>query len=302
MAGKKDVKVLFHTLTQVMYLKSGEKEKQVNPFYDIDKIIKFIMKSKKVDKFKDLKDNKFCFLESSDTVVKNNDVKFISLLFKSARNEFRPNIINKKTGEEKKNPKQLLEGDIEKTHMVIKIDMISEEVCLFVESNYYGATVNNIINYFREFNKRYIASKELKMNYYISDQMILRNDFLTELERLTKSKIAEVHFNKKLLGSGALDFSNKTIALKKELKLVATATKGESLTDTVLDFYTKLKAVNSEIYKVRVIGADSEDNEVVLDTEKMGKKEFIEVDLNPETGEVNTTQLFTGLKKIAKSF
>ena len=48
------------------------------------------------------------------------------------------------------------------------------------------------------------------MNYYISDQMILRNDFLTELERLTKSKIAEVHFNKKLLGSGALDFSNKT--------------------------------------------------------------------------------------------
>ena len=43
------------------------------------------------------------------------------------------------------------------------------------------------------------------------------NNFLTELERLQRTVLAEVYVDKKLLGSDALEFSNRIISLSKIL-------------------------------------------------------------------------------------
>lgn len=302
MAKTKEVKVLFHTLVKIMYKKKKEEKEEINPLYHIDEIIKFILKIKKIDRFKNLQDNKFCFLESSIEVKIDDNVKLITALFKSARNEFRPNIINKRTGEERKNPKALTEGDIEKTHIVIKIDKVSKEVFLFVEYNHTGATVNNIVNYFKDFNKKYLGDLKLNLDYLLRDQIIPRNDFLIELEKLTSSKIAEVYFDKKLLGGNALNFSNKTVGLKKDLKLVATSSIGNDITELAIDLYNKFKVGDGDISKLRIIGRDSNNNDIILDTSFMGKKEYVTIDVNPDTGDLNTTQMFTNLKQIALEF
>lgn len=89
--------------------------------------------------------------------------------------------------------------------------------------------------------------------------------------------------------------------MKKELKLTLSASKSESITEVAIDLYNSF-ASGSDISKVRIYGVDENNNEKILDTTFMGRVEFIKVDLNQETGEVNTTQLFTGLVKMANSF
>jgi len=119
----KDCKILFNTLIQRMW-KDNQDDPQVdNPLYLIQDIITYAMKQGKTKRFFDLKkDNKFCFLESATVTETKKVPTLIAGYVKSARSEFRPDLINKKTGAESKNPKEISEGDIEKTHFVIKID------------------------------------------------------------------------------------------------------------------------------------------------------------------------------------
>lgn len=278
------------------------KTRKIVPLYVIEDIVAFTMKQSKKKRFYDLKDNKFCFLESADITAKGNEATLITGFFKSARNEFRPDLINKKTGTERKNPKEITEGDIEKTHFVIKIDKSAKEVYLFLEYNFHGINANNIVNYLTVFNAKYLVTKDKKKSYSIKHSIIPRNNFLTELESITRTRLAEIYFDKQLLGSKALNFSNRFVSLKKELKLVAAASPQESITEVAIDFYNALNRKNSEVSKVRIYGNDEDNNEIILDTSFMSKVEFVEVDLNQDTGDVNSTQLFSGLKKIANTF
>ncbi|MBL7976647.1 MAG: hypothetical protein JNJ85_17160 [Candidatus Kapabacteria bacterium] len=302
MKSTKDCKVLFNTLIQRMWRNSQDDPIVDNPFYAIEDVISFTMKQSKKKRFYDLKDDKFCFIESAYFIREEGEPTIITGLFKSARNEFRPNLINKRTGEERKNPKEITEGDVEKTHFAIKLDENSKEVYFFIEYNFHGVSLTSAVNYFGIFNDKYLVSKELKKNYSVKHLVIPRNNFLTELEHISRTKLAEIYFDKQLLGSKALNFSNRMVSLKKDLKLVASASTQESITEVAIDFYNAMTRKDSPVSKVRIHGNDENNNEVILDTSFMSKEEFVKVDINSETGEVNTTQLLTGLKKIAKTF
>ena len=93
----KDVKITFHTLVQREWKKDKDDPTVNNPLYEIDQILHFVKKLPLLQKFYDLKDDKFCFLQSVD-FVKDNANTIIKGFFKSARNEFRPNIINQYFG------------------------------------------------------------------------------------------------------------------------------------------------------------------------------------------------------------
>ena len=147
-----------------------------------------------------------------------------------------------------------------------------------------------------------LKSKEQSRNSSIKHFVIVKNNFLKELETLNRTKMAEIYFDKHLLGSKALNFSNRFVSLKKDLKLTLSASKSESITEVAFDLYNSFTNSNSDISKVRIYGVDENNNEKILDTTFMGRVEFIKVDLNQETGEVNSTQLFTGLVKMANSF
>lgn len=300
MKNTKDVKITFHILVQRQWKKDKDDPNVYNPLYEIYQILHFVKKLPRLQKFHDLKDDKFCFLESVD-FVKDNSNTIIKGFFKSARNEFRPNIINKKTGTERKNPKELAEGDIEKTHFLIKIDKNTKEVYLLLEYNYHGIGINNIIDYFSVFLNAYLLSIDKPRSFTINQAVIPGNDFLYELQNLSRAKIAEVYFDKQLMGSKALNFSNRLVPLKQDLKLTASAEIGESLKDIGVDLFNAFNLKGSKITKVRIYGTDIEDNPVILDTTFMSKIEFVNVDLNQETGEVMTTQLITGLNRISNS-
>lgn len=300
MKNEKNVKLTYHILVKRYWKKNKDEETVYHPLYEIIDILKYINRLARLKKFYDMKNGKFCFLESVEFSTEDPNV-IAKGYFKSARNEFRPNLINKKTGLERKNPKDLSEGDIEKTHFLFKCDKNKEEVYLLLESNYHGLAIGAVVEYLTAFQVEYLRAKKIARNFSIVQASIPGKDFFEELERLKRAKIAEVYFDKQLLGSKALNFSNRTISLKKDLKLVASAELGENISEVAVDFFNALNLKGSNISKVRVFGNDSKNNEVILDTSLMTKRDFIKADLNPETGEVITSQIFSGLVDYAKN-
>jgi hypothetical protein len=295
----KNVKISFHQLFKKKWKKKNEENSTYFPLLEINDIIVYIRNLPQLQKFHNLVGGKFCFLELVDIVNGDSNVIFKGF-FKSARNEFRPDLINKITGVERTNPKQLSEGEVEKTHFVIKIDKKRDEVYLLLELNYHGITCSSVIDYFTSFNKSYLKSINQPQSFTIVHAVIPGNDFLDGLQLLSRTKLAEVHFDKQLLGSKALNFSNRTVSLKQDLKLVASAAVGESIKEVAVDLFNAFNRKESGITKVRIFGIDENNNDVILDTSKIVKIEFVKVDLNPETGEVMTPQIISGLVKISE--
>jgi len=302
MENSKDVKVFFYSLIRKNWKKKDEDNITYEPLYVIYDLLIYINKLRKTDRFIDLKNDKFCFLEGKvRTETTDNNIDIISGFFKSARSEFRPNLINKRTGNERPNPKEKTEGDIEKTHFSIKIDKDNEDVILILEHNPNGLSISNIIDYLNYFNKNYLKDLGVSRNYSIIHAILPKDDFLEELNKLDRAKIAEVFFNKQLLGSKALNFSNRMVSLKNDIRLTAYAEPRESIKELVVDLFNAFNGGKNGISKLRVLGSDSEKNPVILDTNFMNKVEFTNVELNDDTGEINTTQMYSQLKHYANS-
>ena len=98
-----------------------------------------------------------------------------------------------------------------------------------------------------------------------------------------------------------MNFSNRTVSLKQDLKLVATAEAGESIKEVAVDLFNAFSNQESGISRVRVFGNDDNNNEIILDTLKIIKNEYVKVDLNPDTGEVMTPQIISELLKISNN-
>ena len=59
---------------------------------------------------------------------------------------------------------------------------------------------------------------------------------------------------------------------------------------------------DSLVSRIRIKGTNDESNNVILDSDMMSRKEYVTVDLNQETGEVNSIQLLAEMRKIALAF
>lgn len=296
----KNVKVSFHTFVKCM-LKSGEHIEE--PFYMIEGVLDYIGSIKdKRKRYYDLKSGKFCFIDSINKETIDENVTLFKGVCKSARNEFRPNLINKKTGNERKNPKELSEGDIELTHFLLKITKFDNEVYLLLERNHNGVTHLNFTNYINEFTKKYIEQKGQKKDFSVTRMDVPTNNFLTELERLNRTVQAEVYFDKQLLGSDALNFSERTLSVRKNIMLTVKANPRDSITEFGVDLWNKINKKDSLVSRIRIKGTNDESNNIILDSDMMSRKEYITVDLNQETGEVNSVQLLSEMRKIAMAF
>lgn len=294
----RDIKIQFYSLLKREWKSPKQEDIVEAPYYDIKDALEYVSKLPRKKRFYDLKNDKFCFLDTYE-VNKN----FCFGYFKSARNEFRPNLINKSTGTERKNPKEKTEGDIEKTHFVIRIDKANEEVYLFLEHNYTGISIHNMIGYLTKFSREYATKEDYSSRFSIVYQMISRNNFLTELDKLQRTKIAEIHIDKQILGNDFLNFSNRTVTIQQDVLLKVKVTRGEDMKNFVVDTFNKFSGKKNEtINKIRIYGQDENGNNTFIDTSFMGQVDFVGTKLDDETGEAITQDLLKGIKKIANSF
>lgn len=294
----KDTKVQYLCLLKRLYRESRSDNFTDLPFESVITHFSKIIRWSKRKRSYELKDNKFCFLAYFEI---KNDIG--QGYFKSARDEFRPNLLDRRTLAERRNPKEKTEGDIEKTHFVIKIDEHTQEVITLLEYNHFGISINNFINYIQKFSKKIDSENEISTRYKITYGMIPKNNFLTELENLERAKVAEIYIDKQLLGNEALEFSQRIFEIKQDIKLVVSADAKASITNFGIDIFNAFKGKrNKGINRIRIKGIDRNGNETFVDTSFMAKHDFVDTIRNVETGESESLDLLNKMTEIIENF
>lgn len=299
----KKIKILYKTLIKYEWKKGDSNEDRSMPFWEVYDVVKLIKKKAKKNKIRDIKGDKFCFLENF-SVTENADKSRVEIygFFKSARNKFRPNLVNRRTGQERPNPKLLVEGDIEKTHFAMVLDKALNEVYFVHEYNFHGISINNVLDYFKFFAKENATSKKLKKSFTLKHQVIPKSGFIETLQSMSRVKVADVYIDKQLLGSDALNLSNRTVGVKSEMKLTIGSNPRESIKSTAVEIFNKFNSgERHSITKIRVEGRDERNNDIIIDTSFMNKQDFITADRHSETGELVSTQVTRGLRDLIEN-
>jgi len=240
----------------------------------------------------DLYNNKFCRLE---TVVEQGTI--LKVVFLSATNKYRAPLIDRHSGDQRDNPKLITEGERVKTHMVMKFT--NDCVLLIVEQGVGTMKIQQIVNYINHFANSFHGSQSTERTYSITFDIIAKDNFLTELNSLTRVIEGELFVDKQILGSAALNYSSRIEPVKHNVKLVIKAERGRSITNALADAFNNFNGGHSQIHKIRVRGKNDQDNDVLIDTDIIAKTEYVDAELNQLTGEVNSDQIFEQMRDIA---
>jgi hypothetical protein len=113
---------------------------------------------------------------------------------------------------------------------------------------------------------------------------------------------AEVFIDKQVLGSDALNFSERIEHVQDNIILEIKTERRETIKHTIYDIFSKLTGGPSVIRRIRVKGKTSDTNESIIDTSFINKKEYIDAQQNEDTGEYNTAYMFSQLELLSQDF
>jgi hypothetical protein len=108
--------------------------------YRLREIVDYIVNLTREKKKWDATEKKFFFL--SDVNVYTNNPNIETWIFKGAEYGYRPPLLNSTTLQERENPRELEEGDMEKTH--IGLCYYDDEIILILEEIKSGININRI--------------------------------------------------------------------------------------------------------------------------------------------------------------
>lgn len=259
--------------------------------------LEYICRLDRVQRKYDLTRDKFCFIESYRLDASTHCVE---LLFKSAKHSYRAPLLDKNTVEERDNPKRIEEGEQVKTHLLLKF--LEEDAIVFLETGLNLMTMANIVEYLNNFLVSYNNAYDEIIEGRFSFDMIPRDDFQEVLDSMTRVVCAEIFVDKTLLGSDALNFSNITENVQENLILTLKSEKKKSIKQTLCQIVRSFNGTQSRINRIRVKGRMPNNNESIIDTSFIIKKEYVVVEQNEDTGEFNTSDMFAQLRFLANGF
>ena len=259
--------------------------------------LEYICRLDRVQRKYDLTRDKFCFIESYSHDASTHCVE---LLFKSAKHSYRAPLIDKNTVEERDNPKRIEEGEQVNTHLLLKF--LEEDAIVFLETGLNLMTMANIVEYLNNSLVSYNNAYDEIIEGRFSFDMIPRDDFQEVLDSMTRVVCAEIFVDKTLLGSDALNFSNITENVQENLILTLKSEKKKSIKQTLCQIVRSFNGTQSRINRIRVKGRMPNNNESIIDTSFIIKKEYVVVEQNEDTGEFNTSDMFAQLRFLANGF
>lgn len=258
-------------------------------------ILNYISKQTKKVKKIDISNDRFCFL---DMFIYNEEDGIIKLMFKSARHSYRAPLLNRNTAESREDPKTKEEGEQVKTHLLIKLK--GGDVFVFLETGHGILSMKTITDYLNTFIKIYNDNhKKEYIDGYLEFHMIPRDNFNEVLDSMKRVVCADIYIDKSVLGSDALNFSNRTEQVQQEIVFGIKTKKGQCIKEAIYDFLSKMTGSRKEIKRIRVKGKLEDSGESIIDTGFIVKKEYVDVEQSEETGEYNTFDMFTKLENLA---
>jgi hypothetical protein len=244
-----------------------------------------------LDRKRTIVGNKFGYL---DTIASFNNNRRHQLVFKSATNNFRPPLLDKDTVNERDSPKSITEGETHKTHLVSK--MVNGDLIVILESYRDGLTIRQVVNYLNSF------SSDIENPYHFHAEMILKDDFLEELNGLERVVSAEIYVDKQLLGSETLNFSERINPVKHEVVLSVKALNRDNIVDFARDLYGKFTGGRQEIRRIRLKGKSEDNSVVILNTDRIERQEYVHPGIDGNTGEIITDELLEAMEGIMFNF
>lgn len=236
---------------------------------------------------------KFHFLDNVDN-SKNKSIS--NLIFKSAKYYHRPPLIKRENANERANPKDLDEGETETTHIGLKYS--KDTVVIVLEERSVGINIRRLIEYFKYFLKEYFNQLGNSIPFNLEFGIIAKRNFLTELNKLKRVRVASLKCNKQLIGDEFLSFAERAEEVNEEINIILKAKRYRSIKTVVRDIYYKMAEVKSNINRLTVRGYNDSGNSVLLDTEIVKKIEYIEVEVDELTGTVNSKKINQEINKV----
>lgn len=251
-----------------------------------------IFNKEKIDRKYEFDSSKFCILEQfqkygSSTVSK--------IIFKSAMHGFRPNLIHSETIEERSNPKYIKEGEIEHTHILSRL--IDNNILILLEKHQSGISIKQFITYLNNY-----TSDCFDDGGEFSYSIEMKDNFLEEIAKLDRVSSAEIIVDKQILGGEALNFSTRTNSMKHNVTISVKAYNKDSIVDFVKDVFAKLNGGRTSINRISLKGRNTENNEVILNTELFERQEYIHPTINIVTGELSSSEIFIQMKEIIEKY
>lgn len=279
-----------------LFLKDGE---ELRPLHEeLSKLLRYINGQSRRAKKRDISDDRFCFLDIHEFVEDGNLLK---ILFKSAKHSYRAPLLNKNTVEERENPKTIEEGEQIKTHLLLKFT--GGDTIVFLETFRGALSLKIVTDYLNEWITIYNANhRREKIRGKFTFDMIPRDDFREVLDNMQRVICASIFIEKRILGSDSLNFSEMTNNIQEDVILEVKSKRGESMKHAVYDFLAKLNGGRSVIQKIRVKGVLPNNNESIIDSSFIIKKEYIDAQQDEDTGEINTAYLFSQLLILSRGF
>jgi len=257
-------------------------------------VVNYITSLSKTRRKHDINSDRFCFIETTNYDEQNNLLK---ILFKSANHSYRAPLINRRTVEERDNPKSVEEGERHNTHLVIKF--VDGDAIVFLETYQGALKLKQITDYINHFILMYNESHiRNQYNFHFGFDIIPRDNFREVLNSMRRVICASVYIEKQHLGSDTLDFSNRINEVQEDIIINVKAKRNMDIASTVDDLFAKFTG-GQAIKKIRVVGKNQNNNETIIDTDFIGKREYVDAQLNEETGEINSMFMFSQLVDLA---
>lgn len=283
-----------------LFLKLNDLELSVED--NLNLLLDYLQNKSLVKRKQDMTNDKFAFIDRYELNTEEPN-HLLKILFKSAKHSYRAPLLDKNTMQVRDNPKTMSEGEQMKTHVLIKYK--DGDAILFLETGNNMLTCANIVEYLNKMLSFYNAQfnqEEEKIQGGFCFDMIPRDDFREVLANMDRVVCAEVYVDKQILGSDMLNFSNPSDSLKEEIILNLKANRKMDIKQHVYDFVDKLNGTESNIRRIRVKGKLGTNNESIIDTGFIIKKEYIEVQQDEDTGEYNTLNMFSQLTDLSHDY
>ncbi|TJY37692.1 hypothetical protein [Pontimicrobium aquaticum] len=259
----------------------------------LNETLNYIDNLSKVDRNRTIKSPKFGFL---DNINSNSQRTKHKIVFKSASHSFRPPLVHRDTIAERESPKSMEEGETQKTHLVTKA--INGDVIVLLEKHQAGLNMNQIKNYLNYFAMTLDVETQIRFDF----ETIAKDNFLEEVENLSRVVSADVYVDKQLLGSEVLDYSERTSTVKHEVVVSVKAKNRNTISDFARDVYAKLNSGQNSIQRLRVVGRNNENNVVKINTDFIERQEYVRPIVNQVTGEIRSSDLFNEMESALQNF
>lgn len=287
------------------YLKLGNNDTERIYYHgsNVLDLLDYIMILSKINRKMEIPDqNKFYFLDSVSSTP-----PITNLVFKTAKTHHSPNLISEITVEERENPKDLSEGDAEKTHLVLKCINNSEKIVSLFEERKSGLGIARAINYLNSFAEDMVENnpyEDLDLPVYkIEYYAIPSREFIESLAKFGKITMGRLIFDKSLLANQSefLAATNREQSIKREVALVIKSEKFDSILPGFMSgYYNRHMLEENNIRRIRLEGKNIEGNPFTIDTDMMKDYTYVEVELEERTGTVNSVDIFRKLNSMIR--